>query len=65
MNTQDRLVQLASAVAERRMSDRKMSWALMVPTDGDDEWVIKLGKVEIVADKLDVALDIALCEVSS
>jgi len=57
--TSDRLQRLAVEVGRLGVP-----WALMVPPLGDPEWVVRLGKVEVVADTLDGALDLALGELS-
>lgn len=68
------LVQLAALVGARNEVLEKraeeagldepehLHWALLVPTDPNDhEWIIRLGEdLEVVADRLDLVLDLAL-----
>ena len=51
-----RLRTLAAAVHARGLR-----WALLVPTEpGDAEWVVRLGRVEVVAETLERALEVAV-----
>jgi hypothetical protein len=63
MTVQEKFEWLAQAVGELGML-----WRMTVPPPGDPEWVISLGKgkgrVEVVADTLDVVLGLALEELS-
>lgn len=55
----EQLVRLAALVQER--GER---WALFVPTEGDDEWVIRVGEIDVVDATLEGALALAIDHLS-